>query len=60
MSKAAGHSFSVKMITELKIIGKAGIFLWSVAPSAEALSVSVARSLTSARSQPLLPLVVSN
>lgn len=26
MNKEAGHSFSVKMITELKIIGEAGTF----------------------------------
>jgi len=60
MNKEAVHSFSVKMITELRIIGEAGIFLWSVSPFTEALSVSVARSLTDAGSQPLLPFMVSN
>lgn len=60
MNKEAGHSFSIKIIMELKIIGEAGGFLWCVSPSTEAGSVSAARSLTSTRSQPLLPPVVSN
>lgn len=59
MNKEAGHSFSVKKITELKIIGVAGIFLWSVSAFTEALSISVSASLTTAMSQPFLPLVVS-
>lgn len=45
MNKEAGHSFSVKMITDLKIIGEVGIFLWNVSPYTEAFSIAVTRSL---------------
>lgn len=45
MRKEAGHSFSVKMITDLKIIGEVGIFLWSMSPYTKAFSMSVAGSL---------------
>lgn len=54
MNKEAGHSFSVKMIAGLKIIGEVSVFCESVSFHMEAPSISVARSLTSARSQPLL------
>lgn len=54
MNKEAGHSFSVKMIAGLKIIGEVGVFCESVSFHMEAPSISVAQSLTSARSQPLL------
>lgn len=60
VNKEAGHSFSVKMITGLKIIGEVGIFCESVSFHMEAPSTSVAWSLTSARSQPLLLLMVLN
>lgn len=45
MNKEAGHSFSVRMITGLKIVGEVSIFLWSVSPYTEVFSISVGRSL---------------